>query len=354
MASKAEKKAQQAEDYTKWCAELLALPGVQDVGGTATCAACGLGGHGKRAFPMTCSAGDWLTAQQAWHSHQRLCWGARPQEQQPPTKAEKKAQQAKDYAKWRAELLALPGVQDVGGTATCAACGLGGHGKRAFPMTCSAGDWLTAQQAWHSHQRLCWGARPQEEQPPTKAEKKAHQAEDYAEPPCTSPLNRILFVPAEGANSANADSKDVAIHGDDEGSAPDWREKAAFLLMQGVEKQRRKRSMDEVVDGVRVLQLGKRDQADKERLEHWRKNQLADRYGQCPRYHNGLGSEYERWLRPAVSPVRPRDRSREDRRRDRSREDRRRRDELRRYDEPCEDRRRREELRDDRPRHRRR
>lgn len=204
-----------------------------------------------------------------------------------PTKAEIKAQKAEEYAKWYAELVALPGVQDIGGTATGAICGQGGHGKKAFPMSCSAGNWLTAQQALDSHKGFCWVA---------------------------SPPNSILFVPEEDANSANTVSNDVGC--DDEESAPDWREKAVSLLMKGVVKQSNDK-LDEMLNAVRYEQLGKRCQGERERLEYWRNIQLADRYGQRPWFHNGLDSEYERWNRPAAPlarrPVCPRSRSRDDR-----------------------------------------
>ena len=307
MATKAEKKAQQAEDFAKWRGELLTMPGIHDVGGVPTCAACSVYGHAKKAFPMESRSGEWLTPKQSWESHQRVCFGARPQEQEPPTKAEKKAQQAEDFAKWLGELLTIPGIRDVDGVPTCAACAVGGYVKRAFPMQSGSGEWLTPKQSFESHQRVCWGTRPQEQ-----------------EPSSSSPPNPIRFVPAEGA-----DSEDVAIHDDDDEAAPDWRKKAALLLMQGVgkqsvvgkqafEKEGRKCLLD-----VRIMQLGNRDKADKDWLEHSRKHQLADLYGQSPWYHNALGSDFEKWLRPRVSPVRPLEDLKDRRRhRDRSREER--------------------------------
>lgn len=275
MATKAEIKAQQAEEYAKWMAELVAFPGVEDNNGVATCSLCQKSGHGKKAYPME-SGNRWLTPKEALESHQHHCWGAQPKQEERPSKAEVRLQKAADYNKWFAELVTLSGVEVSDGAPTCAVCRKSGFGKTAFPM--SSGDkWLTPQQALESHQSHCWGAA---EAPRTTEPIRFVRSEDVTKP--------------DSKEDANADSKE------DQEPAPDWREKAMRMMMKGVDNKRHCDGVEDMLKVLRNEQLHKKDSKEKDQQEYWRNQQLADRYGQNPRFHNGLDSEYYAWNRPVV------------------------------------------------------
>ena len=72
------------------------------------------------------------------------------------TKQERKKENAAAYAKWLAELTALPNVEDVGDSPMCTLCKKGGISKAAFPMWGADGKFNEPQQAYECHKACCW------------------------------------------------------------------------------------------------------------------------------------------------------------------------------------------------------